>query len=198
MHGPAAAGRSRAGGRRAPRSTGRSMTGSIASSGSTGRSGSSSRPMSATSCRRPRPSADDRPLGRPRPADGVSRHHRARAGRHSVRRRSSACRSASSPPSIAARSIDHVARIVGLAGYSMPDLLARPDGAVRLLRQAALGRRLRPGRRLLRRLVDAGDRLPAARFRAAQANGTCSAARSPTSSCRARSSAIIRSPTSAA
>ncbi len=77
------------------------------------------------------------------------------------------------------------------------DLLARPDGARRVLRPARLGRRAGPHRHRLRVHADAGDRAAAARHRACRASGRPSATRCRTSSCRPRCSAISRSPTSA-
>ena len=78
------------------------------------------------------------------------------------------------------------------------DLLARADGAPALLRQARLGGGAGPARHLLRLHRDAGHRHAHRRQPDAGRVRRSSATSSPTSSFRARCSAISRSPTSAA
>ena len=63
------------------------------------------------------------------------------------------------------------------------DLLARADGAVRVLRQAEMGRRIRPRGRVLRRNGDAASPACCWSIRPGRASGRCSAARSTTSRC---------------
>ena len=45
---------------------------------------------------------------------------------------------------------DHLVRVVGLVGYSVPVFWLGPDGAAAVLRQARLGRGAGPARRVLR------------------------------------------------